>query len=109
MNEILDDLSYSNIVKVLQGDPQKGKEMLITLIAAHAHACENAANLDLQLRQMRQRIAEIHGSIEKVLKHLPELALPLNLVSNGKMFRINRDKELLIEPAEVISTGLTSS
>lgn len=73
---MIEDLSYSGLVELIQGNVGEGRLAIIELSERYISAKNEIALADKKLKLLKQDADQIYGGIEKILKHL-SITLPL--------------------------------
>jgi len=79
---MIEDLSYSNIVSVLQHSNEAAGEMLVKIAQEKEIVDENYKDLEIKLQQLKTRQLQLRKGSLFVLKHLKREA-PLAVVRDG--------------------------
>ena len=92
---MIEDLSYSGLSGLIDGDIKKGREALIELSNEYIVKKAEIADRERKLAILKQDHDAIYGGIQKVMKHL-ELSYPLAIKIDAGIIVIS-EKAITLE------------
>ena len=75
---MIEDLSFSGLVNIIQRDKEKGKKVMIELSERFIDAKKEVGKLELMLQKAKSDQATLSNAVANVLKHL-QLQTPLTI------------------------------
>jgi hypothetical protein len=88
--EYIDDLSYSNLVNLIQGEDTKGADILNIIAHEMKETDEKIKKLEKELQMAKCRKENLVLGSHKIVQHLKK-DYPLNVQRNGYVIIITRD------------------
>lgn len=92
---MIEDLSYSGLTDLIQGDKEKGRKALIELTNDYIETKADIEAKEKKLSTLKQDNDAIYGGIQKVMKHL-KLQYPLAIKVDAGIIVIS-EKAVSIE------------
>ena len=91
----LSDLSLSGLVKLIDGDKEKGKEALIEIANKHEELLTKERKLKAELSAINTELGLLKSGAENVLRHL-KILTPMAVILKDKIIIIY-ENDIVIE------------
>ena len=91
----LDDMSFSGLVKLINGNKETGKEVLIEIATLHEELLTKNRKLKAELSAINTEIELLKSGAENVLRHL-KILTPMAVLLKDKIIIIY-ENDIIIE------------
>ena len=89
------DLSFSGLVKLIDGDKEKGKEVLVEIATTHEELQTKKRKLKAELSAINNEIELLKSGADNVLRHL-KILTPMAVILKDKIIIIY-ENDIVIE------------
>ena len=93
--DYLSDLSFSGLVKLIDGDKEKGKEILIEIATTHEELLTKKRKLKAELSAINNEIELLKSGADNVLRHL-KILTPMAVLLEDRIIIIY-ENDIVIE------------
>ena len=95
MKKILNDLSYSKLVDLIQNDKDKGREILVAIVQEYEIISERKKSVERELSNLKNVLSDLKSGADNILQHL-NVEKPVAIIMD-KEFAVFSDISMSIE------------